>query len=75
MKDKCDSKCGWCAFCQGLKLGDKVKRKGDDGQIYEYEVEDVDKDGTCISIINEDASPYWVYIMADDCQKVKSEQK
>lgn len=75
MTKKCDSNCGWCAHCQGLELGDTVRRLGDDGNMYDYEVDDIDDDGTCISIINEDANPRWVYIMADDCDKIKNEQK
>ena len=68
---QCNSKCGWCAYCQNMKVGDKVERMGDDNKIYIYEIEDIDNDGTCISIINEGAYPSWVYIMADDCKKVK----
>jgi len=65
--NKCKNKCGWCAYCQGMEEGDIVSRYGDDGKLYDYEIDDIDSDGECISILNENAFPHWVYIMADDC--------
>lgn len=67
VNSKCHAKCGYCAYCQGMEIGDTVSRRGDNGRQYDYEIEDIDPDGSCISIINEDAFPTWAYIMADDC--------
>lgn len=58
------------AFEMGLKVGSIVKRRGYDGQIYEYEVSHIDPDGECIDIESDDANPMYVYIMADDCEVV-----
>lgn len=71
IKDKCQTKCGWCAYCQGMEIGDTVMRQGNDGKIYEYEVDSIDKDGECIDIVSDEANPSYAYIMADDCTLIK----
>ena len=67
LKNKCKERCGWCAYCQGMDIGDTVSRYGDDGKLYDYEITDIDTDGQCIEIENDEAYPRYVYIMADDC--------
>jgi len=67
LKNKCENKCGWCAYCQGMDVGDTVTRCGDDGIQYDYEIDSIDPDGKCIDITNDEAFPNYVYIMADDC--------
>lgn len=67
IRNRCAKKCGWCAYCQGMDVGDIVSRYGDDGKQYDYEITNIDLDGECIDIENDDAFPTFLYIMADDC--------
>lgn len=67
IRNRCKDKCGWCAYCRGMDVGDIVSRRGDDGKQYNYEIVSIDVDGEGIDIENEDAFPTYVYIMPDDC--------